>query len=144
MRILIVDDHAILRRGLKEILVEEFPGAQIGEAENSSQATQMGRAQRWDLVILDLNLPGRSGVDVLKELKRAHPRMPVLVLSIYPEDQYAVRVLEAGASGYLTKDGAGAAGGGGAQVDLGGQVRQPDAGGAAGGALGAGAVGDAA
>jgi DNA-binding NarL/FixJ family response regulator len=104
MRILIVDDHAILRRGLKEILVEEFPGAQIGEAETGAQATQLGCAQKWDLVILDLNLPGHSGVDVLKDLKRARPRMPVLVLSIYPEDQYAVRVLEAGASGYLTKE----------------------------------------
>ncbi len=104
MRILIVDDHAVVRRGLREILVEEFPGAHVGEAASVAEAVGMTRAGRWDLVILDLNLPGGSGLDALKEIKQLQPRLPVLVLSIYPEDQYAVRVLEAGASGYLTKE----------------------------------------
>ena len=104
MRILIVDDHAVVRRGLREILVEEFPGVHVGEAASVAEAVGMTRAGRWDLVILDLNLPGGSGLDALKEIKQLQPRLPVLVLSIYPEDQYAVRVLEAGASGYLTKE----------------------------------------
>ena len=106
MRILIVDDHAVVRRGLKEILEDEFQDAAIGEAENAPEAFQRIREQGWDVVILDITLPGGSGLDALKDIKHLRPDLPVLVLSMHPEDQYAVRVLRAGASGYLTKEAA--------------------------------------
>ena len=104
MRILIVDDHAVVRRGLIEILAEEFPEAVFAEAGNAGEALQQIRKQDWDVVVLDITLPGRSGLDVLKDVRSARPRLPVLVLSMHPEDQYGLRVLKAGASGYLTKE----------------------------------------
>jgi two-component system invasion response regulator UvrY len=106
MRVLIADDHAILRRGLIEILTREFKDAFCGEAENAQETLAQVQGQDWDLVILDVSMPGRSGVDVLADLKRERPKLPVLVLSMHPEDQYAKRVLRAGASGYLNKDSA--------------------------------------
>ncbi|MGO9272432.1 MAG: response regulator [Terriglobia bacterium] len=106
IRVLIADDHAILRRGLKEILVRELEGATCGEAENAQQLLAQVRSRNWDLVILDVSMPGRSGIDVLADLKRERPKLPVLVLSMYPEDQYAKRVLKAGASGYMNKESA--------------------------------------
>jgi DNA-binding NarL/FixJ family response regulator len=106
IRILIVDDHAILRRGLKEILMSELEGAVCGEAENAEQVLAQIQCQDWDVVILDVTMPGRSGLDVLKDLKALQPKLPVLVLSMHPEDQYGKRVLKAGASGYLNKDSA--------------------------------------
>jgi two-component system, NarL family, invasion response regulator UvrY len=104
MRILIADDHAIVRRGLKQILLEEYPSAQIGEAENAEELVKKALFEQWDVVISDLNMPGRSGLDALKQIKQASPKLPVLIMSMYPVDQYAVRVLKAGASGYLGKD----------------------------------------
>ncbi|HLY61479.1 MAG TPA: response regulator transcription factor [Terriglobia bacterium] len=106
IRVLIADDHAILRRGLKEILVRELKGANCQEAQNAQEVLSLVRNHDWDLVILDVTMPGRSGVDVLGELKEIRPKMPVLVLSMHPEDQYAKRVLKAGASGYMNKESA--------------------------------------
>jgi DNA-binding NarL/FixJ family response regulator len=106
MRILIVDDHAILRRGLRSILSDEFRGAAFGEAADARQALEQLRKKEWDVALLDIALPGKSGLDLLKELKAEWPNLPVLVLSGHPEDQFAVRVLKAGAGGYLTKESA--------------------------------------
>jgi DNA-binding NarL/FixJ family response regulator len=106
IRILIADDHAIVRRGLIEILMRELGGAVCGEAENAQQVLAQVQRHPWDLVILDVNMPGRSGVEVLGDLKRLYPKLPVLVLSMYPEDQYGRRLLKAGASGYMNKDSA--------------------------------------
>jgi two-component system, NarL family, invasion response regulator UvrY len=105
-RILIADDHAILRRGLKEILMRELDGAVCGEAENAEQVLAQVESQEWDVVILDVSMPGRSGLDVLRDLKVMRPKLPVLVLSMHPEDQYGKRILKAGASGYMNKDSA--------------------------------------
>jgi DNA-binding NarL/FixJ family response regulator len=104
MRILIADDHAVVRRGLKHVLAEAFKKAVFGEAANSQEALERVWKEPWDVVILDLTMPGRSGLDVLKEMKRAKPKLPVLILSMHPEDQFAVRLLKAGASGYMTKE----------------------------------------
>ena len=104
IRVLISDDHAIVRRGLKEILLRELPGAVCGEAEKAQQVLDQIQHQHWDLVILDVTMPGPSGVDVLRDVKRLHPKLPVLVLSMHPEDQYGKRMLKAGASGYMNKD----------------------------------------
>lgn len=106
IRILIADDHAILRRGLREILAREIKEVACGEAENAQELLREVESHDWDLVILDVSMPGRSGVDVLKDLNRTHPRLPVLVLSMYPEDQYGKRVLKAGAAGYMNKESA--------------------------------------
>jgi len=106
IRVLIADDHAILRRGLIEILRREFKDAFCSEAENAQQALAQVESHGWDLVILDVTMPGRSGFDVLVDLKRVQPKLPVLVLSMHPEDQYGKRVLRAGASGYMSKDSA--------------------------------------
>jgi len=106
IRILIADDHAILRRGLKEILVRELADVVSGEAENAQQVLTQVRSRAWDLVILDVTMPGRSGLDVLRDVKREYPKLPVLVLSMHPEDQYGKRVFKAGASGYMNKESA--------------------------------------
>ena len=106
IRILIVDDHAILLRGVKEILEREFRDVSIGGAGTAEQALTQLDAENWDLVILDITMPGRSGVDVLRNLKALRPKLPVLVLSMHPEDQYGKRVLKAGASGYMNKESA--------------------------------------
>ncbi len=106
IRVLIADDHAILRRGLKEILVREIKGTVCEEAQNAQEALSLVQSHDWDLVILDVTMPGRSGLDVLRDLKRMQPKVPVLVLSMHPEDQYATRVLKAGASGYMNKESA--------------------------------------
>src|SRR4051812_48724360 len=104
MRILIADDHAIVRQGLKQVLAAAFKRASFGEAADSQQTLERVWKERWDVVILDLTMPGRSGLQVLTEIKRAYPKLPVLILSIHPEDQFAVRLLKAGASGYMTKE----------------------------------------
>ena len=106
IRVLIADDHAILRRGLIDILKREFKDAVCGEADNAEQILAQVQGNGWDLVTLDVTMPGRSGIDVLVDLKRVRPKLPVLVLSMHPEDQYGKRVLKAGASGYLNKDSA--------------------------------------
>ena len=106
MRILIVDDHAMVREGLKRILADEFEDASFGEAANATEALERLWKESWDLVLLDVSMHGRTGLDVLKEIRASASRMPVLVLSAHPEEQYAVRVLKAGAAGYLTKESA--------------------------------------
>jgi DNA-binding NarL/FixJ family response regulator len=105
-RILLVDDHPVVRRGVAEILAEAYPAAVISELSSGAAALSSAQSSRWDLVILDLTLPDDSGLEVLKRLKKAHPKMPVLILSIHPAAQFARRSLTAGASGYLTKDAA--------------------------------------
>lgn len=102
-RILVADDHEIVRRGLKEILTGAFAKAEVGEACDSREAVQLVREKDWDAMLLDINMPGRNGLEVLEEVKRLRPKLPVLVLSAYPEEDYAVRALKLGASGYLTK-----------------------------------------
>jgi two-component system invasion response regulator UvrY len=106
IRVLIVDDHAIVRRGLRELLSDEFHEAAFGEASNARQALEELRKTKWDLALLDITLPGKNGLDLLKEFKAARPKLPVLVLSAHPEDQFAIRVLKAGAGGYMTKESA--------------------------------------
>jgi DNA-binding NarL/FixJ family response regulator len=106
LKILIADDHPIVRKGLKQILSEESDMGVVGEAQNSQEVLELVRKQDWDIVILDITMPGRGGIDVLKELKHERPKLPVLMLSVHPEDQYAVRALKAHASGYMTKDSA--------------------------------------
>ncbi len=104
IRILIADDHAIVRRGLKELLLEQYPTASIGETGDAGDLITKVMSQEWDVVICDINMPGRSGLDALQQIKELSPKLPVLVMSMYPEDQYALRVLKAGASGYLGKE----------------------------------------
>jgi two-component system, NarL family, invasion response regulator UvrY len=106
IKILIADDHTIVREGLKQILAETPDMVVAGEATNGHEVLERVRAEDWDLVLLDLAMPGKDGLDTLKELKLEKPNLPVLVLSIYPEEQYAVRLLRAGAAGYLTKESA--------------------------------------
>jgi two-component system, NarL family, invasion response regulator UvrY len=106
MKILIADDHAIVRHGLKQILADEFKKSTFGEARNGQEVLDSIWKQSWDVVVLDITMPGRSGLEVLKEIKKAKPKVPVLVLSMHPEDQFAVRVLKSGASGYMTKESA--------------------------------------
>jgi DNA-binding NarL/FixJ family response regulator len=102
--ILIADDHAILRRGLKEILADELEGAILDEAGNAQEVLTQVQSRAWDLVILDITMPGRSGLDLLRDLQQLRPKLPVLVLSMHPENQYAKRVLRAGAAGYMNKE----------------------------------------
>ena len=104
IRILIADDHAILRRGLKEILVRELEGVECGEAGSAQQVLSEVQSDNWDLLILDVMMPGRSGLDILRDLKGLRPKLPVLVLSTYPEALLGKRALKAGASGYMNKE----------------------------------------
>jgi two-component system invasion response regulator UvrY len=106
IKILIADDHPVVRQGLKQILSEEPDMTVLGEAQNSQEVLELVREQDWDIVILDITMPDRGGLDVLKELKHERPKLPVLILSVHPEDQYGVRALKARASGYMTKDSA--------------------------------------
>jgi DNA-binding NarL/FixJ family response regulator len=106
LRILIADDHEFIRRGLKQILEEEYPAAYIGEAEDTAALMSMAIEEPWNLVISDISMPGGGGLEALNRIKKQLPELPVLVLSIYPEDQFAMRVLLDGASGYLNKDAA--------------------------------------
>jgi two-component system, NarL family, invasion response regulator UvrY len=106
IRILIADDHSIVRRGLKEILLDEFPDACISEVNNGAELLNKARGETWNIIISDLSMPGRNGLETLKQLKTESPKIPVLILSMHPEDQYAIRVLRAGAAGYLTKESA--------------------------------------
>ncbi|MBW1742830.1 MAG: response regulator transcription factor [Deltaproteobacteria bacterium] len=106
IRILIADDHAIVREGLKQIVADTPDMVVGGEAADGPQVLELVRKDDWDVVVLDIAMPGRGGVDILKQLKNEKPGLPVLILSMYPEEQYAVRCLRAGASGYLTKESA--------------------------------------
>jgi two-component system invasion response regulator UvrY len=106
IKILIADDHSVVRRGLMQILLEGFPGAVFGEAASAHEILEKIREQNWSLLTLDIGMPDRSGVDLLRELRVSNPRLPILVLSMYAENDYARRVLKAGAAGYLSKDAA--------------------------------------
>jgi two-component system, NarL family, invasion response regulator UvrY len=105
-RILLVDDHPVVRQGIKQVLSGAFDPAVVGEAANAMEGLTEARTTDWDILVLDLTLPGMSGLDLLKDLKRERPMLPVLVLSMHPPDQFARRAINAGASGYLTKDSA--------------------------------------
>ncbi|MBI5676501.1 MAG: response regulator transcription factor [Nitrospirae bacterium] len=106
IKVLITDDHAVVRKGLKQI-IDETPGMLAAdEAASGNEALEKIRKNEYDVVLLDISMQGKSGLDTLKELKLGRPGLPVLILTIYPEEQYALRVLKAGASGYLTKESA--------------------------------------
>jgi DNA-binding NarL/FixJ family response regulator len=104
MRILIADDHAVFRRGLTETLGEAFSRVTFGEAKTAQETLEYVRRQDWDVVILDISMPGKSGLDILDDLHRLRPKLPVLLLSMHPEGQFARRALKSGAAGYLTKE----------------------------------------
>src|ERR1700757_1742283 len=106
IKILVVDDHAVVREGLKRIIAENQGMAVTGEAADGYEAMRLVKTEPCDVVLLDITMPNKNGLDVLKELHAESPRLPVLVLSMHGEDQYAIRVLRAGAAGYLTKDSA--------------------------------------
>lgn len=106
IRVLIADDHAIVRQGLRQILSETDDLLVAGEAGDGVDAMYLAREQSWDVVLLDVSMPNRNGIDTLKMLKKEFPRLPVLILSMHPEEQYAVRALKSGASGYVTKQSA--------------------------------------
>jgi two-component system invasion response regulator UvrY len=106
IRILIADDHAVVREGLKQILSGTRDLIVADEASNATEVMEKIHKNHFDVLILDISMPGRSGLDILKEIKEQKPKLQVLVLSMYPEEQYAVRVLKAGAAGYLTKESA--------------------------------------
>ena len=101
LKILTIDDHEVVRRGIKEMFTEE--SATFGEARSGAEAIALVRKQHWDIAVLDISLGGRNGLEVLAELKQLRPRMPVLILSMHAEEQYAVRAFKAGASGYINK-----------------------------------------
>src|SRR5260221_14063715 len=103
MRILLADDHAVVRRGLQQILADDFKKAVFGQARNAQEALNLVWKENWDVVVLDITMPGRSGLEVLREIKKSKPKLPVLFLSMHPENQFAVRVLNRAASGYMTK-----------------------------------------
>lgn len=105
-RVLVADDHPLLRSGLKQVLAQEADLTLIGEAEDSEQVLQRLDEQPWDVVVLDIAMPGRGGLDTLREIRRRRPSLPVLVLSMHSEEQFAVRAIKAGASGYLSKSNA--------------------------------------
>jgi DNA-binding NarL/FixJ family response regulator len=104
LRILIADDHTVVRKGLRQILQDEFPTAEIDEVPDAEELIKKVMNEHWDVVVSDLSMPGRSGLDALQQIKLSHPALPVLILSIHPEEQYAMRALKSGASGYLSKD----------------------------------------
>jgi DNA-binding NarL/FixJ family response regulator len=104
LQFLVVDDHSIVRNGLTQILVSSFPHSDVREAADAKQALESAAKNKFDVVLLDISMPGQSGLEVLKQLKELQPEAKALILTMHPEEQYAVRVLKAGASGYLTKD----------------------------------------
>jgi len=106
MQILIADDHAVVRRGLREILADALPGVRFAEAANGDEVLSLLAKSHFSLILLDINMPRRSGLEVLKDVKVSYPRLPVIILSVQPEDQYAMRCLRAGASAYVNKDSA--------------------------------------
>lgn len=105
-KILIADDHAVVRKGLMKILKESDAGISVDEADRGEEALVRVLQTNYELVLMDISMPGRGGLDVLKEIKSHRPRLPVLMLSMHPEEEYALRALRAGASGYVTKDSA--------------------------------------
>jgi two-component system invasion response regulator UvrY len=106
LRILLADDHAVVRQGVKQILAEAFTQGEFGEAQNARELLELVGNERWDIVVLDLAMPEGNGLEALKQIKVRYPQLPVMILSMFPEDQYAVRCLKAGAAGYLNKESA--------------------------------------
>lgn len=106
MKFLIADDHAIVRKGLAQMLREEFSTAEIMEVSNSNEVLDQINRQIWDVILLDISMPGRNGIETLKQIRGNGIKAPILMLSMHPEDQYAIRVLKAGASGFLNKESA--------------------------------------
>ena len=104
IRVLIADDHAIVRKGLTQILKDEYPSAQVEEVSNVEELIGMVVHHDWDVIICDISMPGRSGMEALPQIKQLKPAIPVLIMSMHSEDQYAIRAFKAGASGYLNKD----------------------------------------
>ena len=104
IRILIADDHAIVRKGIQQILSEGFPDAEIDDVASAEAMISKIMESEWDVIISDLSMPGRSGLEAIPQIKQINPKLPVLIMSIHSEDHYAVRVLKAGGSGYLSKD----------------------------------------
>ena len=104
IKVLVADDHPVVRRGIMQVLAEQPDIETVGEAENAAEVMRQISENSWDVLVLDISMPGRSGLDVLSEMKKIRPKLPVLILSMHPEDQFGVRVLRAGAAGYLTKD----------------------------------------
>lgn len=107
VRILVVDDHYVVRQGLKGILQEHYAAVEFGDAANAQEALELTWKQEWDLILLDIAMPGRGGLDLLKDLRQSFPKLPVIVLSMHPEEQFAIRVLKLGAASYIRKDSAG-------------------------------------
>ena len=105
-RILVADDHEVVRKGLMNVLAEAFQPIEVDEARNGQEAVSKVLKKSYDLVVLDVKMPGKSGLDALKEIKQHRPKLPVVILSMHPEDQVAIRAMRAGASGYLTKESA--------------------------------------
>lgn len=103
-RFFIADDHAATRLGIRQILQEAFPGAAFGEASEAEETLREVDPARWDLLVLDISLPGRDGLDVLREIRKRHAKFPILVYSVHPEDQFAARAFRLGASGYMNKE----------------------------------------
>jgi DNA-binding NarL/FixJ family response regulator len=106
MNVLIADDHEIIRRGLRDILADEFSTLSVTEARNAQEALEVTRKQTWDLVLLDIKMPGRSGLELLDELKKLQPKVPVVVLSAFSVEEYALRAFKLGAAAYVSKEGA--------------------------------------
>ena len=106
LKVLVVDDFPLFRRGVRDLVIEGFQGAKIGEAGNSHEMLELLRRKPWDVAVMDISMPGMNGLDALKQVKQEFPDLPVLILSMHPEEQYAIRMFKAGADGYLTKSSA--------------------------------------
>jgi two-component system invasion response regulator UvrY len=106
LRILVVDDHALIRRGLRQVIGEGWKDAVVGEARNASEALEQIYTKKWDVVVADITMPGRSGLDLLREIKAANPKLPVIILSVHAEEELGVRAIKAGAAGYVSKESA--------------------------------------
>lgn len=103
LKVLVVDDSPLFRRGVRDLVIEGFHGAKVGEAGNAQEMLELQRRKPWDMTVLDISMPGMNGLDALKQVRQEFPHLPVLILSMHPEEQYAVRMFKAGANGYLTK-----------------------------------------
>jgi two-component system, NarL family, invasion response regulator UvrY len=103
LKVLVVDDSPLFRRGVRDLVIEGFPGAKVGEAGNAHEMLELQRRKPWDVTVMDISMPGMPGMDALKQVKQEFPDLPVLILSMHPEEQYAIRMFKAGADGYLTK-----------------------------------------
>ena len=103
LKVLIVDDSPLFRRGVRDLVIEGFHGAKVGEAGNAYEMLELLKRKPWDVTVLDISMPGMNGLDALKQVKQEFPDLPVLILSMHPEEQYAIRMFKAGAEGYLTK-----------------------------------------